>query len=142
MPGPVTVTAGKEAKKDLSLDTTKNLAAQLSSAEWMMSVNGTPEEKERFTHMLMSCNYCHTLGRIFNGKHDTDGLMKAMDRMVKYYADGTAKSNDNRRGRAAMVQEPGRESMEKSPNWGAFQEMPRTEIAAFIAESGGLTAKH
>ncbi|MDO8793255.1 MAG: carboxypeptidase regulatory-like domain-containing protein, partial [Vicinamibacterales bacterium] len=141
-PGPVAIAAGKETKKDLTLEKAKNLAAQLTSAEWTMSMNGTGDEKERFTHMLMSCNYCHTLGRVLMSKHDEEGLMKAMDRMVKYYADGTARSNDNRRGRAAMVQEPGREAMEKSPNWGAFQELSRKEIAAFIQRNNlnGRTA--
>jgi len=134
-PGPVTIAADKEAKKNLTLETTKNLPAQLSSAEWMMSVNGTPEEKDRFNYMLMSCNYCHTLNRVFMSKHDSASLLKALDRMVRYYADGTAKSNDNRRGRAALVQEPGRESMEKDPDWGAFQAVPRTEIAAFVEKN-------
>lgn len=134
-PGPVAVAAGKETKKNLTLEKTKNLAAQLSSAEWMMSTNGTQEEKDRFTYVIMSCNYCHTLGRVFMSKHDSASLLKAMDRMVRYYADGTAKSNDNRRGRAAMVQEPGREAMEKNPNWGAFPDVPRTEMAAFVEKN-------
>lgn len=134
-PGPVAVAAGKATKKNLTLQKTKNLAAQLSSAEWMMSVNGTPEEKDRFNYMLMSCNYCHTLNRVFMSKHDSASMLKALDRMVRYYADGTAKSNDNRRGRAALVQEPGRESMEKDPDWGAFQAVPRTEIAAFVEKN-------
>lgn len=130
------VEAGATAKVDLKLQKAKNLASQLSSAEWMMSVNGTQEEKDRFTYQIMSCNYCHTLGRVFNSKHTAESLMPAMQRMVKYYADGTAKSNDNRRGRAALVQEPGREkSLEQSPNWGAFPEIPRTEIAAFVAKN-------
>ncbi len=130
------VKAGATAKVDLTLQKAKNLASQLSSAEWMMSVNGSQDEKDRFTYQIMSCNYCHTLGRVFNSKHTAESLMPAMQRMVKYYADGTAKSNDNRRGRAAMVQEPGREkSLEQSPNWGAFPEIPRTEIAAFVAKN-------
>jgi len=143
--GPVAaeVKAGAAASADLKLQKTKDLAAQLSSAEWMMSVTGTQEEKDRFTYQIMSCNYCHTLGRVFRSKHTAESLMPAMQRMVKYYADGTAKSNDNRRGRAALVQEPGREKMlEQSPNWGAFPEIPRTEIAAFVAKNnlgGGRT---
>jgi streptogramin lyase len=68
--------------------------------------------------------------------------MAAIDRMVKYYADGTAVSNDNKRGRIARIQEPGREFLEKSPLWGAQPGMPRTDVAAFFAMnnlSGGRT---
>jgi virginiamycin B lyase len=144
--GPVSadVKAGTAAKADLKLQKAKNLAAQLSSAEWMMSINASDEDKSKFTHILMSCNYCHTLQRVFLSKHTQETLLPAMHRMVKYYADGTAKSNDNRRGRAALIQEPGRvKSLEESPNWGSFQDQPRTWIADFVAKynlSGGRTA--
>src|SRR5262249_48052131 len=39
------VKAGGTAKADLTLVKAKNPASQLSSAEWMMSVNGTDDEK-------------------------------------------------------------------------------------------------
>ena len=133
------VSAGSAATVDLDLAETDNLAAQLSSAEWMMSVSGTQEQKERFAYQIMSCNYCHTLGRVFTSRHTSETLMRAMQRMVEYYADGTAVSNDNRRGRAARVQEPGREMMEETPDWGAFPWVPRTEIAEFVA-SNNLSA--
>ena len=129
------VAAGKTAKADLKLTKAKSLARQLSSAEWMMSVPAPQEDKDKFTYILMSCNYCHTLDRIFNSKHSAETLMPAMHRMIKYYSDGTAKSNDNRRGRTANVQEPMRvKIMEENPNWGAFQEQPRTWIAEFVAK--------
>lgn len=138
-PAAATVAAGSAATQDLKLQKAKNLASQLSSAEWMMSVNGTQEEKDKFNYQLMSCNYCHTMGRIFNSKHSAETLLPAMHRMVKYYADGTAKSNDNRRGRAAMVQEPGRQAMEEDQTWGASGDaapnITRQEIAAFVAKN-------
>ena len=138
-PAAADVAAGKTVTTDLKLQKAKNLSTQISSAEWMMSVNGTQEEKDKFTFQLMSCNYCHTMQRIFNSKHSAETLLPAMQRMVKYYADGTAKSNDNRRGRAAMVQEPGRESMETSPLWGstgdAKPNISREEIAAFVRKN-------
>ena len=135
-PGPVEVTADTPANADLQLRVTTDLAAQLSSAEWMMSVNGTPEEKDAFAHQLLSCNYCHTLSRVFNSRHDAESLLPAMQRMIEYYADGTAVSNDNRRGRAARIQEPGRvDSLEKNPVWGVVPGIPRTELAAFVAKN-------
>jgi streptogramin lyase len=135
-PVSVDVKASGTATADLKLQKTANLASQLSSAEWMLSANGSDEEKDRFAHQLMSCNYCHTLQRVFTSKHTAQTLLPAMQRMVKYYADGTAKSNDNRRGRAAMVQEPGREkTLEENPLWGATPGIPRTDIAAFVEKN-------
>src|SRR5258707_12178841 len=87
-------------------------------------------------HQLLGCNYCHTYQRIMKSKHDAEKFMAVIDRMVKYYADGTAVSNDNRRGKAARVQEPGRvRVLEQSPNWGASPGMPRTEVADFFAKN-------
>src|SRR5439155_7064758 len=53
-PASADVKTGAAAKADLTLQKTKDLAAQLSSAEWMMSVNGTQEEKDHFTYQIMS----------------------------------------------------------------------------------------
>lgn len=143
-PGAIAVTAGKTAKADLALTKTKNLGPQLSNVEWLLNVtNRTPEQKDRMVHQLMACNYCHTYRRIFTTKYTAEQFMPVIHRMVKYYADGTAKSDDNKRGRAAMIQEPFRvKFLEESPNWGASPGMPRTEVADFWAAvnlSGGRT---
>jgi streptogramin lyase len=141
--GSADIGSGKTTTNNLTLEKTKTLAAQMTSADWMNSVNGTQEEKDRFVYEIVSCNYCHTMNREFMSKHTPDTLLKAMDRMVHYYGDGTAKSNDNRRGRAALVQEPGREKiLEQNPDWGFFPGLPRTEVAAFVTKnnlSGGRT---
>lgn len=142
-PGTVTVAAGKTAKADLKLGKAKNLGQQLTNVEWLMNVtNRTPEQKDRMVHQLLACNYCHTYRRIFPTKYTAEQFMPVIDRMVKYYADGTAISDDNRRGRAARIQEPGRQFLEQSPNWGASPGIPRTEVADFFAAvnlSGGRT---
>lgn len=139
---PVTVAAGKPATADLKLAKAKDLASQLSSLEWMENMTGTPEEKDKMVHQLLSCNYCHTYQRITKTKYTEQQWMAVIDRMVKYYADGTAVSNDNRRGRAARIQEPFRvQFLEKSPNWGASPSYPRTEVAAFWAKNNNSTGK-
>ncbi|MGE0394223.1 MAG: carboxypeptidase regulatory-like domain-containing protein [Vicinamibacterales bacterium] len=143
-PGTITVAAGKTVTADLKLGKAKNLGQQLSNVEWLLNVtNRTPEQKDRMVHQLLSCNYCHTYRRIFTTKYTAEQFMPVIHRMVKYYADGTAISDDNKRGRAARVQEPGRVKMlEESPNWGASPGMPRTEVADFWAAvnlSGGRT---
>ena len=131
--GTAQVGADKTATADLTLVTAKDLASQLSSAEWANSMNGTPEQKERFNHQLMSCGYCHTYQRILKSKHTSEGLLRAMLRMMNYYSDGTAVSNDNRRGRAARIQEHGREGFVNVPEWGFVPGLPRTEVADYIA---------
>ena len=144
-PGTITVAAGKTAKADLKLGKTQNLGRQLSNVEWLMNVtNRTPEQKDRMVHQLLACNYCHTYRRIFPTKYTAEQWLPVIHRMAKYYADGSAVSDDNKRGRAARIQEPGRVKMlEESPNWGASPGMPRTEVADFwsaVNLSGGRTA--
>ena len=51
------VAAGKAATADLKLIKTKDLASQLTNAEWMMSMPGTEAQKAT----LLNCNGCHTL---------------------------------------------------------------------------------
>ena len=133
-PGAVTVASGTATTTNLTLSKTKNLADQLSSIEWINNMKGTPEQKDQMVHQLLSCNYCHTFQRIAQSKHSSERFMAVIDRMVKYYADGTAVSNDNKRGRAARIQEPGRvNSLERSTNWGASPGYPREEVAEFWA---------
>jgi virginiamycin B lyase len=54
------VAAGTEAKADVRLRKAKNLAGQLTNAEWLTSMPGTVEQK-RF---LLNCNGCHSYERI------------------------------------------------------------------------------
>jgi streptogramin lyase len=75
------------AKKDLSLARTKDLAAQLTNVEWMLSATGTDDEKKA----LLNCQHCHTMERIFRSKHDAPELRKAMHRMGTYYEGTTPK---------------------------------------------------
>src|SRR5262249_16716968 len=66
------VAAGSEAKSDIRLRKAKNLASQLTNAEWMSSMPGTDEQK-RF---LLNCNGCHTIERIMKSSYDADGFMQ------------------------------------------------------------------
>src|SRR5207248_7883432 len=62
---------------DLKLRKTKNLAAQMSNAEWMMSLPGTEEQKA----FLLNCVGCHTLERIVRSTHDAEEWMQVIVRM-------------------------------------------------------------
>src|SRR5215471_14519946 len=55
----VNVIAERTSNLDLKLDKTRDLASQLSNAEWMMSIPGSEEQKA----MLLDCQGCHTLER-------------------------------------------------------------------------------
>ena len=74
------VAAGKAAAADLQLRPSANLSAQISNAEWMMSMPGTDQEK-RF---LLNCITCHTLERVVRGKHPASDYPKVLERMGNY----------------------------------------------------------
>ncbi|MGZ5871930.1 MAG: carboxypeptidase regulatory-like domain-containing protein [Bradyrhizobium sp.] len=70
------------ATKDVKLKKTKNLASQLTNAEWMMSIPGTEEQKA----MLLNCVGCHTIERIMRSTHDSDEWTQVITRMMGYGA--------------------------------------------------------
>ena len=76
------VVAEKTTTVDLKLKKTRNLAAQLSNAEWMMSIPGTEAQKA----MLLDCVGCHTLERIVRSTHDADEWTQVITRMKGYGA--------------------------------------------------------
>jgi streptogramin lyase len=75
------VAAGKAAEAQLKLKKTRNLAAQLSNAEWLLSMPGTDEQKK----FLLNCNGCHSYERIVKSSYDADGFLKIFERMSGYY---------------------------------------------------------
>src|SRR5258708_25999800 len=69
-------------KVDLKLHKTKNLAAQMSNAEWMASLPGTEDQKA----FLLNCVGCHTVERIVRSTHDADEWTQVTPRMMGYGA--------------------------------------------------------
>ena len=80
--GPSTVDIGpqKAATADLKLRKTTNLSMQLTNAEWIESVPGTPEQKSS----LRNCVTCHTLQRPIRSTHDADEFVEVQKRMASY----------------------------------------------------------
>lgn len=74
------VRKGDDAKLDLKLKPTQDLAAQLTNAEWMMSVPGTEAQKA----YLLNCNGCHTLERVMRSTHTAEEWMPTIRRMMHY----------------------------------------------------------
>ncbi len=81
-PAAADVVAEKTANADIKLDKTKNLASQLTNAEWMMSIPGTEDQKA----MLLNCTSCHTLERVVRSTHDADEWTQVVSRMMGYGA--------------------------------------------------------
>ena len=81
-PTKTVVEAEKTTTTDIRLKKTKDLASQLSNAEWMMSVPGTESQKAE----LLNCTGCHTLERIVRSTHDSDEWTHVISRMRGYGA--------------------------------------------------------
>jgi len=61
-------TVGKgAARSDLRLQRTRDIASQLTDAEWLMSIPGTREQKQR---LFVVCTNCHMLGHILKSGYD------------------------------------------------------------------------
>jgi virginiamycin B lyase len=78
--GTADVAGGKTTSIDLKLKQTKNLAAQLTNAEWINSMPGTPRQKDA----LLNCITCHTIDRIVRSVHDAGEFMQVQARMATY----------------------------------------------------------
>jgi virginiamycin B lyase len=81
-PSAATVESEKTTTADIKLKKTKDLASQLTNAEWMMSIPGTEEQKAA----LLNCVGCHTLERIVRSTHDSDEWTQVISRMMGYGA--------------------------------------------------------
>ena len=80
--GPITVDVveSKTTTKDLTLRKARDLASQLSNAEWINSVPGTVAEKA----ILRPCSHCHTLERILKSRHNAEQFVPVIARMATY----------------------------------------------------------
>ncbi len=81
-PAKATVAPEATTTADIKLKKTKNLASQLSNAEWMMSIPGTEEQKAE----LLNCVGCHTLERVVRSTHDSNEWTHVVSRMMGYGA--------------------------------------------------------
>ena len=78
--GAASIAAGKTATADLKLKPTRDLASQLTNAEWLASFPGTDQQKLA----LLSCTGCHSLQRIARSTHDETEWLATIKRMASY----------------------------------------------------------
>jgi streptogramin lyase len=74
------VAAGRAATADLKLRKAADLAAQLTSTEWLDSMPGTAEQKLP----LIECMSCHTLERVLRSRFSADEFVGVLRRMQGY----------------------------------------------------------
>lgn len=79
-PGPIEIAANKTASADLKLAKTKDLASQLSNAEWLLSMPD-PEDQKSF---LLNCVNCHRVDLITRSRHTSAEFIQVMERMGTY----------------------------------------------------------
>jgi streptogramin lyase len=79
-PRPVQITPHKTATADLKLHRVQDTSAQLTNAEWLMSMPGPDDLKAA----LLNCVVCHTLERVVRSKHDAAEWVKVQQRMLTY----------------------------------------------------------
>ena len=97
---------GNRTTIELKLRKTKDLAAQLTSTEWLMSFPGTAEQKRP----LIECMSCHTLERMVRSKFDADAFMPVLKRMteLRQQHHTGARAEAGRRGRISARIVPAR----------------------------------
>jgi len=84
-PAAIDVDPKKSAAVELRLRRAKDLAAQLTNTEWLMSMPGTSEEKRP----LIECMSCHTYERIVRSKYTAGELVAVLKRMATYANNST-----------------------------------------------------
>jgi streptogramin lyase len=84
-PASVDLDANKGTTIEIKLRRTKDLAAQLSNAEWLTSMPGTSEQKRP----LIECMSCHTYERIARSRYGAEELLAALKRMATYANNST-----------------------------------------------------
>jgi virginiamycin B lyase len=76
----VDVPTSESANVDLKLRKAEDVAAQLTSTEWLMSMPGTAEQKRP----LIECMGCHTVERIVRSKYTAEEFVPLLRRMASY----------------------------------------------------------
>jgi len=79
-PKEITIDQGADGRADLQLSKTKNLAGQLSNAEWIMSIPA-PDRDKRF---LDDCSGCHTISKVLNTTYEASDFLDIFKRMGLY----------------------------------------------------------
>ena len=134
----VSVAAQKTTTVDLKLRKTRDLAPQLTNAEWLSSFPGTEEQKTA----VRGCAHCHTLERVARSKHDVPEFMSVVERMAGYpplafplmpqrtpaprIGPGAVQAEQQQQGRRRQAEYLSTLNLSAVPRWNyAFKTLPR-----------------
>jgi len=92
-PATVDIAARATARIDVTLRGARDLAAQLSNAEWFTSIPGTAEQKRP----LIECMSCHTFERIARTRYGADQVLSTLRRMTTYANNSTVQRVQRRK---------------------------------------------
>ena len=132
MPVTATVSAGKPATADLSLQKAADVSKQLTSVEWMMNLPGSDADKDKAMIQAASCVYCHNIERIVRSSYTAAQWPAVITRMQKYYLDGTSYGYEGRT-RAVLDSPAALERAEKNPTWGFWPALTKVDLGRYLA---------
>jgi virginiamycin B lyase len=84
-PAAADVAAKGTVAADLALRKVDDIASQMTSTEWLVSMPGAPEQKRP----LIECMSCHTLERVVRSKFTADEFVGVLKRMANYANNST-----------------------------------------------------
>src|SRR5258708_35607035 len=76
----VDVAVDKTTTANLKLQKARDLASQLSNAEWFASIPGTDAQKSS----IRGCTHCHTVERMVRTSYGVDKWLSVIERMSTY----------------------------------------------------------
>jgi virginiamycin B lyase len=88
-PSAVEVRSEKTAHVDIKLAKVKDIAPQLTGAEWMVSVPGNEKQKKA----LFRCDQCHSLDVVATSTYDADGWLSTLPKMQNYWGSASTISH-------------------------------------------------
>jgi streptogramin lyase len=102
-PAQVSIAADKTATADLKLRAARDIASQLTNAEWLGSMPGTDAQKGQ----LLNCVGCHTLSRPLNSKYTADEFLTVILPRMQGYVNQSIPSHPQLRRAERLREERG-----------------------------------
>jgi streptogramin lyase len=112
----VKVAEKQTAQLNIRLQKTADLAAQMTNAEWMVSVPGDDRDKRA----LLNCVNCHTLERIMRSKYSADEFINVVLPRMQSYVNQSVPGAPQIRKAARTMEEQGDQRVQIYKELGTF----------------------
>ncbi len=100
---PVSITADKTTAADLALNEARDIASQLTNAEWLASMPGTDAQKGQ----LLNCVGCHKLERPLRSTYSADDFMTMILPRMQGYVNQSIPAHPQLRRAERLMEERG-----------------------------------